>query len=63
MSYRAPVEDILFAMRHAAGMDRGIESGLFPDLADGMAEAVLEEAAKFAESRIAPLNQIGRAHV
>jgi alkylation response protein AidB-like acyl-CoA dehydrogenase len=59
MSYRAPVEDILFAMRHAAGLDRGIESGLFADLADGMAEAVLDEAAKFAESRIAPLNRTG----
>jgi acyl-CoA dehydrogenase len=59
MSYRAPVEDILFAMRHAAGLDQGIKSGLFADLADGMAEAVLEEAAKFAESRIAPLNRAG----
>ena len=59
MSYRAPVEDILFAMRHVAGLDAGIASGLYADLADGMADAVLEEAAKFAESRIAPLNHSG----
>ena len=59
MSYRAPVTDILFAMRHVAGLDDGIENGLFADLGDGMAEAVLEEAAKFAESRIAPLNRAG----
>ena len=59
MTYRAPVEDILFAMRHAAGLDRGIEDGLYADLADGVAEAVLEEAAKFAEERIAPLNTVG----
>jgi len=59
VTYRAPVEDILFAMRHAAGLDRGIESGLYADLADGVAEAVLEEAAKFAEARIAPLNRTG----
>jgi alkylation response protein AidB-like acyl-CoA dehydrogenase len=59
VSYRAPVEDILFAMRHAAGMDRGIAEGLYADLADGVAAAVLEEAAKFAEDRIAPLNRIG----
>lgn len=59
MTYRAPVEDILFAMRHAAGLDRGIEEGLYADLADGVTEAVLEEAAKFAEERIAPLNTIG----
>lgn len=59
MTYRAPVEDILFAMRHAAGMERGIADGLYADLAEGVAEAVLEEAAKFAEERIAPLNRIG----
>jgi acyl-CoA dehydrogenase len=59
MSFRAPVEDILFAMRHNAGMEAGITSGLYADLADGMAETVLEEAAKFAQSRIAPLNPVG----
>ncbi len=59
MTYRAPVEDILFAMRHVAGLEQGIASGLYADLADGMTEAVLEEAAKFAESRIAPLNREG----
>jgi butyryl-CoA dehydrogenase len=59
MSYRAPVEDILFAMRHVTGLDQAIEQGLYPDLADGMTEAVLHEAAKLAESRIAPLNHIG----
>jgi alkylation response protein AidB-like acyl-CoA dehydrogenase len=59
MTYRAPVEDILFAMRHVAGLDQGIASGLYADLSDGMAEAVLEEAAKFAETRIAPLNRGG----
>jgi acyl-CoA dehydrogenase len=59
VTYRAPVEDILFAMRHAAGLERGITDGLYADLADGIAEAVLEEAGKFAEARIAPLNHIG----
>jgi alkylation response protein AidB-like acyl-CoA dehydrogenase len=59
MTYRAPVEDILFAMRHVAGLDEGIAAGYLADLGDGMAEAVLDEAAKFAESRIAPLNKVG----
>lgn len=59
MSYRAPVEDILFAMRYAAGLDDGIADGIYADIADGVAEAVLEEAAKFAEGRIAPLNTVG----
>ena len=59
MTYRVPAEDILFAMRHVGAMDRGIESGLYADLADGVAEAILEEASKFAEDRLAPLNRVG----
>ena len=62
MSYRAPVTDMIFAMRTAAGMDEGIRSGLYADLADGMAVSVLEEAAKFANDRIAPLNRVGDKH-
>ncbi len=59
MTYRAPVEDILFAMRHVAGLDAGIGEGLYADLGDGAAEAILEEAGKFAAERIAPLNKVG----
>ena len=59
VTYRAPVEDILFAMRHSAGLEDGLASGLYADLADGVVEAVLEEAGKFAEDRIAPLNRVG----
>jgi acyl-CoA dehydrogenase len=59
VTYRVPAEDILFAMRHVGAMDRGIESGLYADLADGVAEAILEEASKFAEDRLAPLNRVG----
>ncbi|MBY0612927.1 MAG: acyl-CoA dehydrogenase [Beijerinckiaceae bacterium] len=61
MTYRAPVADMLFAMR-SVGMDEGIASGLYADLADGMAESVLEEAGKFANDRLAPLNKIGDRH-
>ena len=59
MTYRAPVADMIFTMRHVAALDEGIASGLYHDLADGMAEAVLEEASKFATDRLAPLNAIG----
>jgi acyl-CoA dehydrogenase len=55
VSYRAPVEDILFTMRHVAGMNDAV----FDDLGDGVAEAVIEEAAKFAEARLSPLNRRG----
>jgi len=62
VSYRAPVADMLFTMRHVAGLDAGIVSGLYADLADGVAEAVLEEAGRFAAERLAPLNRTGDLH-
>ena len=62
MSYRAPVEDILATMRHVAGLDRLIADGLAPELDGDMAQAVLDEAAKFAGDVLAPLNRIGDKH-
>jgi len=62
MSYRAPVDDILSAMIHAGGLGRGITSGIYADLGDGVAEAILEEAGKFAADRLAPLNKVGDRH-
>lgn len=59
MTFRAPVDDILFTMAHAAGMERGIADGLYADLADGTARSVLEEAAKYAEGVLEPINRIG----
>ena len=59
MSYRAPVSDMLSTMRHVAGLDRLIADGLAPELEGGIAEAVLDEAAKFAADVIAPLNRVG----
>ena len=59
MSYRAPIADILFAMTHEAGMDLGLKDGIYADLGDGLAEATLREAGKFAENVLAPLNRIG----
>ena len=62
MTYRAPVDDILFAMIHAGRMAEGIEAGIYADLADGVAEAIVEEAGKFAGDRLAPLNWTGDRH-
>ena len=58
MSYRAPVSEIAF-MAKAFGLNALYQDGLAPELADDLADAVLEEAGKFATDRIAPLNQIG----
>jgi acyl-CoA dehydrogenase len=59
MTYRVPVADMLFTMDHAAGLAAGLTSGLYTELADGVASATLEEAAKLAEGVLAPLNRAG----
>ena len=58
MTYRAPVAEIAF-MAKTFGLDELLNDGLAPELAEDLADAVLDEAGKFATDRIAPLNQIG----
>jgi acyl-CoA dehydrogenase len=62
MTYRAPVVDMLFAMRHCAGLDTAIDDELYGDLSIDLVEAVLEEAGRFAGDVLAPLNWIGDQH-
>ena len=62
MSYRAPVADMLFTMRHVAGLDHALDDGLFPDLSLDLVEAILGEAGKFANDVLAPLNAVGDRH-
>ncbi|MEA2903293.1 MAG: 3-(methylsulfanyl)propanoyl-CoA dehydrogenase [Alphaproteobacteria bacterium] len=59
MAYRAPVADIAFTLRHAAGFGSALAEGLYGDLAEDVVDAVLEEAGRFATEVLAPLNQIG----
>ena len=53
MSYRAPVPEMLFTLRHVAGLDA-------VDPED--AEAILTEAGRIAGEVLAPLNRIGDRH-
>jgi alkylation response protein AidB-like acyl-CoA dehydrogenase len=62
MTYRAPVADIAFTLKHAAGVARAIEEGIYGDLTEDLLDAVLEEAGKFASDVIAPLNTVGDKH-
>jgi len=62
MTYRAPVPDIVFTMRHAAGFDRAVADGIYGDLSADLAQTVLEEAGRFANDVIAPLNREGDRH-
>src|SRR5215467_3777596 len=61
MAYRAPVADIAFALRHAAGFAQAREDGIY-DLDDETLDAVLGEAGRFATDVIAPLNRVGDQH-
>lgn len=59
MSYRAPVADIAFALKHAAGLKAALAEGLYGDLDEETVDSVLEEAGRFAGDVIAPLNRVG----
>jgi alkylation response protein AidB-like acyl-CoA dehydrogenase len=59
MAYRAPVEDIIFSLKHAAGLAKARADGLYQDLADDDLEVVLGEAGRFASEVLAPLNAPG----
>ena len=59
MTYRAPVADIAFALKHAAGMRSAIADGIYGELDEDTIDSVLEEAGKFASDVIAPLNRAG----
>ncbi|MFE1600883.1 acyl-CoA dehydrogenase [Methylobacterium sp. ID0610] len=59
MSFRAPVAEMAFTIRQVAGLDRAIAEGLHGDLTADLAEAILEEAGRFASDVVAPLNRVG----
>ena len=59
MTYKAPVDDIVFTLNHAAGFNRLVQSGAYPDLSDDLVDAILDEAAKFADNVVAPLSWEG----
>jgi 3-(methylsulfanyl)propanoyl-CoA dehydrogenase len=59
MTYRAPVADIAFALEHAAGFGPALAEGLYGELSQDVAQAVLEEAGRFAGDVLAPLNAPG----
>jgi len=62
MTYRAPVADIAFALKHAAGLKAALAEGLYGDLDEETVDSVLVEAGRFASEVIAPLNRVGDKH-
>ncbi len=59
MSYVAPVKDMLFNIEHLAKIDQIAKIPGFEDAGLDTAQAVLEEASKFSEGVLAPLNWEG----
>src|SRR6516225_1556804 len=59
MTYRAPINDMLLALNHGAGLKAAVEAGHYGDFDADIVAAVLEEAGKFASDVLAPLNRIG----
>ena len=59
MTYRAPVADILYSLKHVAGFATAVDEGRFGDLDLETAESVIGEAGKFATEAIAPLDVVG----
>jgi 3-(methylsulfanyl)propanoyl-CoA dehydrogenase len=62
MTYRAPIDDMLLALNHGAGLKAAIEAGHYGDFDADITAAVLEEAGKFATDVLAPLNKVGDEH-
>jgi acyl-CoA dehydrogenase len=62
MTYRAPINDILLALNHGAGLQAAVKAGHYGDFDADVTAAVLEEAGKFASEVLAPLNRVGDQH-
>jgi 3-(methylthio)propanoyl-CoA dehydrogenase len=58
-TYRAPLDQLGFVLDHVVGLDR-----LLPGAAldQGLTQAILAEAGRFAETVLAPLNAVGDRH-
>jgi hypothetical protein len=62
MSYVAPLKDMLFNIKYLADIEQIAQLPGFEDAGFDTAQAVLEEAAKFNEGVLAPLNWEGDKH-
>jgi 3-(methylsulfanyl)propanoyl-CoA dehydrogenase len=62
MTYRAPINDMLLALNHGAGLEAAVKAGHYSDFDSDIARAVLEEAGRFASDVLAPLNRVGDEH-
>ncbi len=57
MTFATPLRDMAFALNQVAGFPALLRSGAYPDLSGDMVAAILEEAAKYCDDIVAPLNR------
>ena len=57
--YSAPLGDMRFVLNHLVDLKRLAEVEAFKMVTPDLMNQVLEEAARFAEDVVAPLNQVG----
>jgi len=62
MSYRAPVNEMLFMMRHIGQLNRAIDDGTYGGLSTDVVQEILKEAARFSQQVLAPINRSGDRH-
>ncbi|MBX9729344.1 MAG: acyl-CoA dehydrogenase N-terminal domain-containing protein, partial [Sphingopyxis sp.] len=58
-SYKAPVKDMLFLLNDVIGIEKYANLSSFANASPDLVEAVLEEAGKFCEDVLAPINLSG----
>ena len=59
MTYRAPLKDMQFVMNELAGLDAISKLPGYEEATPDTVQAVLEEAARFNQEVVAPLNRLG----
>ena len=59
MTFASPVKQMIFALKNMASFSDIEESGVWPEIKDDFIESLLIEAAKLADTTIAPLNHDG----
>lgn len=59
MTYQAPVDDIMFALKTAADLPHQLANGAGGDMDEETIRAVLDEAGRFASEVLDPLNRSG----
>lgn len=59
MSYQAPIEDITHSLTYIAEIDQFMANGYAPTLDQDLITSILDEAGKFSQNQLAPLNHSG----